>query len=671
MNETEAGQRAAELRRQIAYHDHRYYALDDPEISDAAYDELMRELLAIEAGFPGLLTPDSPTQRVGGAPLAAFATLRHVRPMLSLSNAFTEADFVDFDRRVRERLQQDEVAYVAETKLDGLAINLTYRDGLLESAATRGDGEVGEDVTENVRTIGAVPLRLTAPRPPALLEVRGEIYMTHAGLRRLNEAQLARGDKPFVNPRNAAAGSLRQLDPRITRSRPLNIYCYGIGAVDGAPLPATQLEILDWLRSLGCRVSPESRRVRNLAEALDYYRDTEGRRSTLAYDIDGVVFKVDRTDWQETLGQVAKAPRWAVAFKFKPEERETRVLAIDVQVGRTGALTPVARLQPVHVGGVTVTNATLHNADELARKDVRVGDTVIVRRAGDVIPEVVRVVLEKRPPDTTPFDMPSEVPDQLIAQRIQRLIHFASRRALDIEGLGDKLVEQLVRAGLVNDPGDVFGLRVADLLNLERMGEKSAENLCAAIERSKSTTLPRLLHALGIRDVGEATARQLASHFGTLERLMAASAAELEEVPDVGPIVGGHVAGYFASSEHQALVRRLRECGVHWPEFEPERATALPLTGWTVVLTGALSGMTREEASARLLALGAKVAGSVSKKTTLVVAGEDAGSKARKAEALGVPIVDESRLLEILAAPAAAAGALLPPPAGQPSAITT
>jgi len=516
-----------------------------------------------------------------------------------------------------------------------------------------------------------VPLRLNTTQAPALLEVRGEIYMTHAGLRRLNEAQIARGDKPFVNPRNAAAGSLRQLDPRITRARPLDIYCYGIGAVDGAPLPPTQFEILEWLRTLGCRVSPESRRVRNLDEALAYYRATEQRRATLAYDIDGVVFKVDRTDWQEALGQVAKAPRWAVAFKFKPEERETRVLAIDVQVGRTGALTPVARLQPVYVGGVTVTNATLHNADELARKDVRVGDTVVVRRAGDVIPEVVRVLLEKRPPGTTPFDMPTEVPDQLIAQRIQRLIHFASRRAMDIEGLGDKLVEQLVRAGLVNDPGDVFALRAADLLNLERMGEKSAENLCASIERSKSTTLPRILHALGIRDVGEATARQLAAHFGKLERLMSASAAELEEVPDVGPIVASHVFGFFASPDNQALVRRLREHGVHWPEHEPARAAVLPLTGWTVVLTGALSGMTREEASARLMALGAKVAGSVSKKTTLVIAGEDAGSKARKAEELGIPIVDESRLMEILAAPDAATGALSPPAEDQPPAITT
>lgn len=660
MSEAEsAARRAAELRAQIAHHDHRYYALDDPEISDAAYDELLRELQALEARHPSLVTPDSPTQRVGGAPLAAFGTLRHLRPMLSLNNAFTEEEFSDFDRRARERLQVDAIAYVAETKLDGLAINLTYRRGVLVAAATRGDGELGEDVTDNVRTIRSVPLRLRGGSPPELLEVRGEIYMTHAGLRALNEAQLARNEKPFVNPRNAAAGSLRQLDPRVTRTRPLDIYCYGIGAVEGVALPATQLEVLDWLRELGCRVSPESRRVHDLDAALAYYRAMEARRAALPYDIDGVVFKVDRTDWQERLGQVAKAPRWAVAFKFRPEERETRVLGIDIQVGRTGALTPVARLQPVYVGGVTVANATLHNADELARKDVRVGDTVLVRRAGDVIPEVVRVLLERRPPGTTPFVMPSEVPDQLLAQRIQRVIHFASRRAMDIEGLGEKLVEQLVRAGLVNDPGDIYALRVEDLLSLERMGEKSAENLRAAIERSKSTTLPRLLHALGIRDVGEATARQLSSHFGTLDRLLAATPAELEQVPDVGPVVAGHVAGYFATEEHRSLVERLREAGVHWPEAEPAPTAAPPLDGWTIVLTGTLASLTREQATERLLALGAKVAGSVSKKTTLVVAGEDAGSKARKAEALGIPIIDEAGLATLLENPAAAAGNLI------------
>jgi len=654
-SEAEAARRVEALRRLIAHHDHRYYALDAPEISDAAYDDLLRELSALETAYPALVTEDSPTRRVGGAPLAAFSPLRHARPMLSLGNAFDEADFTDFDRRVRERLQQDDVAYVAETKLDGLAINLTYRDGALVSAATRGDGEVGEDVTENVRTIGAVPLRLSSRQAPALIEVRGEIFMTHAGFHALNEAQLARGDKAFVNPRNAAAGSLRQLDPRITRQRPLSIYCYGIGAVEGAVTPSTQFELLAWLRELGCRVSPESTRVAGLSAALEWYRAMEARRASLPYDIDGVVFKVDRLDWQELLGQVAKAPRWAIAYKFKPEERETQVLAIDVQVGRTGALTPVARLQGVHVGGVTVTNATLHNADELARKDVRVGDTVIVRRAGDVIPEVVRVVLEKRPPGTEPFVMPTEVPDQLLAQRIQRLIHFASRRAMDIEGLGDKLVEQLVRAGLVNDPGEIYRLRVEDLAALERMGEKSAENLYAAIERSKETTLQRLLYGLGIRDVGEATARQLVTYFGSLDAVMQASAAALEEVPDIGPIVAAHIVQFFSDPAHLDLIERLRAAGVRWTEFEPQPKAALPLAGFTIVLTGAFSSLTREEATARLQALGAKVAGSVSKKTSLVIAGADAGSKADKAQALGIPLADEARLLQILADPTAAA----------------
>ncbi len=643
--------RVAELRRRIAYHDHRYYALDDPEIPDADYDALMRELLALEADHPALVTPDSPTQRVGGAPLAGFTPVRHARPMLSLNNAFTPEDLVDFDRRARERLQVDALAYVAETKLDGLAINLSYRDGVLMSAATRGDGEVGEDVTDNVRTIGAVPLRLAGETAPSFVEIRGEVYMTHAGFKALNEAQTARGEKPFVNPRNAAAGSLRQLDPKITRSRPLTIACYGVGAVEGVELPPTQFALLAWLRGLGCRVSRESVRVEGVEAALAYYHDMEARRARLSYDIDGVVFKVDRLDWQSLLGQVAKAPRWAVAFKFKPEERETQVVAIDVQVGRTGALTPVARLQPVHVGGATVTNATLHNADELARKDVRVGDTVIVRRAGDVIPEVVRVVLDKRPAGTEPYLMPTEVPDQLLAQRIQRLIHYASRRAMDIEGLGDKLVEQLVRAGLVTEPDDLYALRVEDLAALERMGQKSAENLHRAIERSKSTTLPRLLHALGIRDVGEATARALAQYFGALDHLMGAGVAELEQVPDVGPIVAGHVAAFFADDANRRLLAGLRGAGVHWPESAPQIATSLPLAGMTIVLTGSLESLTREEATERLQALGAKVAGSVSKKTTLVVAGAEAGSKARKAEELKIPLADEARLQALLAAP--------------------
>ena len=646
--------RVADLRRQIAHHDHRYYVLDDPEISDAAYDDLLRELIELETAHPALVTPDSPTQRVGGTPLAAFRPQRHRRAMLSLNNAFTTEDFADFDRRARERLKVECVTYVAETKLDGLAINLTYRDGVLVSAATRGDGEVGEDVTDNVRTIRTVPLRLVTDEPPSLVEIRGEIYMSHAGFLAMNEAQIARGEKPFVNPRNAAAGSLRQLDSKVTRQRPLTIACYGIGAVEGATLPPTQYELLAWLRSLGCCVSDETARVEGIDGAFAYYHAIEARRAALGYDIDGVVFKVDRLDWQDALGHVAKAPRWAVAFKFKPEERETQVVAIDVQVGRTGALTPVARLQPVHVGGVTVTNATLHNAEELARKDVRVGDTVIVRRAGDVIPEVVRVVLDKRPPGAMPFEMPTEVPDQLLAQRIQRLIHFASRRAMDIEGLGDKLVEQLVRAGLVDDPGEIYRLRAEDFAALERMGQKSAENLVAAIERSKATTLPRLLHALGIPDVGEATARQLANHFGSLARLMAATTAELEEVPDVGPIVAAHIGAFFGEEINRALLARLRESGVHWSEHEPVRAATLPLAGVTIVLTGSLESLTRAEATERLQALGAKVSGSVSTKTTLVVAGAEAGSKARKAQELGIPLADEARLLEILAAPDAA-----------------
>lgn len=661
----EALRRARELRRQIAYHDHRYYALDDPEISDAAYDDLMRELSALEAQYPALVTPDSPTQRVGGTPLSAFAPVRHSRPMLSLNNALTAADFLDFDRRARERLQVEVIDYVAETKLDGLAIGLTYRDGLLVAAATRGDGETGEDVTENVRTIRAVPLRLIDAASPSFIEIRGEIYLTHASFRALNHAQIARGEKPFVNPRNAAAGSLRQLDPKVTRERPLTIACYGIGAADGFEVPATQFELLAWLRRLGCRVSTESVRVRGADAALAHYAAMEQRRARLGYDIDGIVFKVDRLDWQNALGQVAKAPRWAVAFKFKPEERETEVIAIDVQVGRTGALTPVARLKPVHVGGATVANATLHNAEELARKDVRVGDTVVVRRAGDVIPEIVRVVLEKRPPDAPAFVMPSAVPDQLIAQRIQGLLHFASRRALDIEGLGAKLAEQLVRSGLVTRADELYALRVEDLVGLERMGQKSAENLHAALERSKATTLPRLLYALGIRDVGEATARALAAHFGALERVMGADTDALEQVPDVGPIVAGHIAEFFAQEDNRRLIAALRGAGLRWTEAAPRAAAALPLTGLSFVLTGTLASLTREEATQRLQALGAKVVSAVSRKTDVVVAGAEAGSKARRAAELEIPIADEAWLAALLASPQDAAtriAALSPPP---------
>ena len=642
---------AAELRRQIAHHDHAYYVQDAPEVTDYDYDQLMLALQQLEAVHPELVTPDSPTQRVGGKPAAGFAPVRHAQAMLSLANAFSLQDFTDFDRRVVERVGQGPVTYVAETKLDGLAINLTYEHGVLARAATRGDGETGEDVTANIRTLRAVPLRLVGSNLPALIEIRGEVYLARKAFDALNAAQLAAGGKVFANPRNAAAGSLRQLDPNVTRTRPLTMYCYGVGEVSGSMLPDTQFELLDWLRTLGCRVSPESKRVIGVEQAMAYYDGVAARRGSLPYDIDGVVFKVDRLDWQGLLGQVARAPRWAVAWKFPPEERETRVLAIEVQVGRTGALTPVARLEPVLVGGVTVTNATLHNADEIARKDVRVGDTVVVRRAGDVIPEVVGVVLSRRPADTVAFEMPTEVPGQATFQRIQALLHFASRRAMDIEGLGDKLAAQLVQSGLVETPADLYRLTLPVLMSLERMGEKSAENLLAAIARSRTTTLARVLHAVGIPEVGEATARQLARHFGDLDALANADVPALEEVPDIGPIVAASIAGFFAEQANRRLLHELEAAGVQWPREEPPPVATLPLAGWTVVLTGALETLGREAASERLAALGAKVAGSVSARTTVVFAGADAGSKARKASDLGIPLLGEEELLALLADP--------------------
>ena len=652
MTDSEASGRIERLRATIRHHDHCYYVLDDPAISDAAYDGLMQELLALEAAHPELRNADSPTQRVGGAVAGGFAEIRHLQPMLSLANVFSAEEFREFDERVRKLLGRSEVMYAAETKLDGLAISLIYEQGRLLRAATRGDGEQGEDVTSNVRTLRAVPLQLALEPPPALLEVRGEIYIDHRGFERLNEAQRARGDKIFANPRNAAAGSLRQLDPRITASRPLTMFCYALGQVDGLEVPESHSACLSLLGRLGFRVSPETRVVRGVEAALAYYQAIATRRSSLRYDIDGVVFKVDSRREQDQLGQVARAPRWAVAFKFPPEEKPTRVLAIDVQVGRTGALTPVARLAPVLVGGVTVTNATLHNADELRRKDVRVGDTVMVRRAGDVIPEIATVLLGLRPEGTTPFVMPESVPGQEAAQRIQAILHFASRRAMDIEGLGEKLIAQFAQAELVSDPSDLYDLQMEEIAALERLGEKSAQNLVRAIDHSRQTTLPRFLFALGIREVGEATARQLAAHFGGLDALMEATTTQLEEVPDVGPTVAASIHGFFQSQVNRALVSRLRERGVHWVEHPPAPAASdLPLNGVTVVLTGALSQFTREEASERLRVLGAKVAGSVSARTHLVFAGAEAGSKAEKAAALGVPVLDEEVLQRLLAEP--------------------
>ncbi len=652
MSDDSTAARLVELRACLDYHNHRYYVCDDPAIADAEYDLMLRELLALEATHPELVVADSPSQRVGGAVAEGFSPVQHLAPMLSLSNAFTADDFGEFDRRVRAKLDAAEICYAAETKLDGLAISLVYERGRLIRAATRGDGETGEDVSMNVRTIRAIPLVLAADPAPALLEVRGEIYLDHLGFERLNASQLARGEKIFANPRNAAAGSLRQLDPRVTATRPLTVFCYALGASEGLVVPDSHLECLQILRQFGLRVSPETRRVSGVAAALAYYAALSARRADLGYDIDGVVFKVDSRAAQEQLGQVAKAPRWAVAYKFPPEEKSTRVLAIEVQVGRTGALTPVARLEPVLVGGVTVTNATLHNADELRRKDVRVGDTVVVRRAGDVIPEIVAVVLAKRPAGTLPFEMPSAVPGQAEAQRIQSIIHFASRRALDIEGLGERLVAQFVQAGLVSDPADLYALQLAQIAEQERLGVKSATNLIGAITHSKRTTLARFLYALGIREIGEATARQLAAHFGTLDALMRASAAELEEVPEVGPAVTASLRAFFTDPAQQALIQRLRAVGITWPETAPTRAVALPLAGWTIVLTGSLAALSREEASEQLRALGAKVASSVSAKTHLVVVGEEAGSKAERALALAIPRVAESSLLQILAAPA-------------------
>ena len=664
----EATARAAELRAQIAQHDYRYYVLDDPLIPDAEYDRLMLELRALESAHPELITPDSPTQRVSGTPGGSFGEVVHKVAMLSLDNAFSEEDVQAFDRRVHERLGvTGDLDYVAEPKLDGLAVTVIYREGLLAQAATRGDGLTGEDVTPNVRTIRAVPQRLRPPAPP-LLEARGEIFMPLAGFERMNREARERGEKVFVNPRNAAAGSLRQLDARITASRPLTAFFYGLGALEGAAPPARQSELLEWLRRLGLPTSRDARTVRGVAGCLGYYRELGERRSSLPYQIDGVVYKLDDRADQERLGFVSRAPRWAIAHKFAPDEALTVVRDIEFQVGRTGALTPVARLAPVFVSGVTVSNVTLHNIDEVHRKDVRVGDTVVVRRAGDVIPEVVSVVPDRRREDARPVQLPERCPvcgSRVLrvegeavarctggftcsAQRQEALRHFASRRALDIEGLGERMIEQLVERDQVKSPADLYALTLPQLAQLERMGEKSAANLLAAIEKSKQTTLPRLLYGLGIRDVGEATALALARHFGSLERLMSADERTIQQVPDVGPVVAAHIAAFFASEEHLRVIKALRDKGVTWPDLEPAPRSTGSLTGRTFVITGTLSSMTREQAQEALTARGAKVTASVSKKTSYIVAGGEAGSKLARAEELGVPVLDEQQFLELL-----------------------
>jgi DNA ligase (NAD+) len=667
--------RIASLRAELERHNRAYYVLDAPTIPDAEYDRLFRELQALEAAHPELITPDSPTQRVGGAPLAGFRQVIHEVPMLSLGNAFSAEEVAAFDRRCREALGQPVIDYACEPKFDGLAISLLYEEGLFVRGATRGDGFSGEDVTQNLRTVRSIPLRLTGEAIPARLEVRGEVLMFRAGFEAMNQRQRAQGEKEFVNPRNAAAGSLRQLDPKITAQRPLRFFAYGVAQISAvSPAPTLHSELMERLASWGLPLAQERVVVSGAAGLAGYYATMAARRHALPYDIDGVVYKVNRLADQETLGFVSRAPRFAIAHKFPAEEALTVVEAIDVQVGRTGALTPVARLAPVFVGGVTVTNATLHNEDEVRRKDVRVGDTVIVRRAGDVIPEIVAVVPEKRPlkdggePLYPAFELPKTCPvchsavekpaDEAIArctgglfcpaQRKQALLHFASRRAMDIEGLGEKLVDQLVDNAVVKTPADLYKLGILALAQLDRMAKKSAANILAAIERSKSTTLPRFIYALGIRNVGEATAKDLARHFGTLDALMRAGEDELQQVPEVGPIVAASIAHFFAEAHNVEVIEQLRAAGVHWPEGEPAPEAAMPLAGKTFVLTGTLPTLTRDEAKERIEALGGKVAGSVSTKTDFVVAGAEAGSKLEKAQHLGITILDETQLMEML-----------------------
>ncbi|HXA35627.1 MAG TPA: NAD-dependent DNA ligase LigA [Steroidobacteraceae bacterium] len=664
----QAAARIAELRETLERYNYRYYALDDPEVPDAEYDRLMLELKGLETQYPHLLTPDSPTQRVGAAPVAAFGAVKHRLPMLSLDNAFSDAEVRDFDRRIRERLAREgPIRYAAEPKLDGLAVSARYENGSFVQGATRGDGETGEDITQNLRTIKALPLKLRADRPPRVLEVRGEVFMPLAGFERFNHEAIARGEKSYVNPRNAAAGSLRQLDARMTAARPLDLFIYGLGVVEGSELPAQHSATLQALRQWGFKICPQTRVVDGVEGCLDYYREIGALRPTLPYQIDGVVYKVDDLELQRQLGFVSRAPRWAIAHKFPAEEALTVVRSIEFQVGRTGALTPVARLEPVFVGGVTVGNATLHNMDELTRKDVRVGDTVVIRRAGDVIPEVVRVLPERRVEGATLVPLPNVCPvcgspvvreaEQAVArctggrscaaQRKEEIKHFASRRALDIQGLGDKLVEQLVDRDWARTPADLFALQAEQLSTLERMGEKSAQKLQSAIEASKHTSLPRFLYALGIRDVGEATALALAQHFGNIAALRGAGTEAIQRVPDVGPVVARNVAAYFQDPDNAAIVDRLLAAGISWPAPAPLDVHS-ELTGKTFVLTGTLQALTREAAEEAIVRLGGKVSGSVSKKTNYVVAGAEAGSKLRKAEQLGVAVLDEAEFLRML-----------------------
>jgi len=659
--------RIDQLREQLNRHSYLYYVLDSPEVPDSEYDRLYRELQQLEQKCPDLVTPDSPTQRVGEQPLKAFSQLTHRIPMLSLDNVFSEDELEAFFKRIHDRLERDEeLEFNAEPKLDGLAVSLIYEKGLFEQAATRGDGATGEDVTQNVRTIHAVPLRLTGKAYPDLLEVRGEVFMPKDGFKKLNKRAVEKGEKTFVNPRNAAAGSLRQLDPKITASRPLAFYSYSTGAVEGGDIPDTQHKVLSQLQKWGLPVCPEVKLARGIKGCVDYYDNIQRLRDDLPYDIDGVVYKVNSLDLQRRLGFVARAPRWAIAHKFPAQEEVTYISHVDFQVGRTGAITPVARLEPVFVGGVTVSNATLHNMDEIERKDIRIGDRVFIRRAGDVIPEVVRVVPGSRKKNVKKIKLPEHCPvcgsdieriegeavarctGGLIckAQRSEAIKHFASRKAMDIDGLGDKLVEQMVESGMIETVVDLYGLRADQVAGLERMGQKSAENLITAIDNSRKPALDKLIYALGIREVGEATARSLASSFGNLQLIKETDEDVLQQIQDIGPVVAKHITHFFAQPHNQQVIEQLlKEIDIQLPVADNSKQV---LSGKTFVITGTLSEMTRDEARDLLQSAGAKVSGSVSAKTDYLLAGEKAGSKLAKAEKLGVEAIDEARLKELL-----------------------
>ncbi|MCA6223066.1 NAD-dependent DNA ligase LigA [Photorhabdus antumapuensis] len=665
-------QQIEKLRTALRHHEYLYHVMDAPEIPDAEYDRLMQELKDLEEQYPELITSDSPTQRVGAAPLTAFEQVRHEIPMLSLDNVFDEESYLAFDKRVRDRLKETlDLAVCCELKLDGLAVSLLYENGELVRAATRGDGTTGENITSNIRTICAIPLRLFGENIPARIEIRGEVFMPQKGFEKLNEEARRTGAKVFANPRNAAAGSLRQLDPRITAKRPLAFFCYGVGVLEGGELPASHYERLIQFKKWGLPVSDKVKVCTNSQQVIDFYHDIVNQRSALGFDIDGVVVKVNSLELQETLGFVARAPRWATAFKFPAQEQMTIVRDVEFQVGRTGAITPVARLEPVQVSGVIVSNATLHNADEIERLGLRIGDTVIIRRAGDVIPQVVGVLEDRRPQDSNEVVFPEHCPvcgadieriegeavarctGGLVcgAQRKEALRHFVSRRAMDVDGMGEKIIDQLVDKEYVETPADLFRLTAGKLTGLDRMGPKSAQNVVDALEKAKKTTFARFLYALGIREVGEATAANLAAHFGELGKLRSADEEALKEVQDVGEVVAKHVVNFFSEPHNQTVIDDLIDnIGINWEPVIVTRTEKIdsPFSGKTVVLTGSLHQLSRDEAKAKLIAFGAKVTGSVSKKTDLVIAGEAAGSKLAKANELNIPVIDEEEMIRLL-----------------------